>query len=79
MLRPEPIRVHPLKEHHLCVRFDNGETRNFDVSPLIKGNWYGKLKDAEMFQKVSIKNGVVCWPDGQDVCPEDLYDLSIPM
>lgn len=36
---------------------------------------YGKLRACEYFKRVFTDDTVV-WPDGQDICPDELYDLG---
>ncbi|MBQ3924264.1 MAG: DUF2442 domain-containing protein [Firmicutes bacterium] len=78
-MRPAATKVIPLDDRKLRVVFDNGEVRLFDVAPLIKGSWFGELQDDEYFSQVRISGLSVQWPDGQDICPDDLYYLSVPI
>ncbi len=73
MLRPTAIKVVPLEDYHLQIHFDNGETKSFDVRPYINGSWYGKLSDLSYFRQVNVDGYSVSWPDGQDLCPDDIY------
>ena len=79
MLRPTVTKVETLPEYKLLLTFDNGEVRIFDVSPYIKGSWYGQLKDINKFKQVSANGMSVEWQDGQDICPDDLYYKSVPV
>lgn len=79
MLRPTAIQVEAICAYQILVVFDNGEKRSFDVEPYIKGDWYGKLKVYEYFKRVSIDGFTVVWPDGQDICPDELYDMGKPI
>ena len=76
MLRPTAVSVAPKDNYILRVKFDNGEEKNFDVKPYIKGDWYGQLKDLAYFKAVAADGYTVAWPDGQDICPDELYSLS---
>lgn len=76
MLRPTAVSVIPDDDYILNVNFDNGEVKKFDVKPYIKGEWYGKLKDKNYFRAVTTDGYTVIWPDGQDICPDELYMLS---
>lgn len=78
-MRPRAIHVKPQDDYRLLVTFDNGERRVYDVTPLISGDWYGKLRDPSFFNTVHIAGLSVEWADGQDVCPDDLYYSSIPV
>lgn len=77
MLRPTANAVKAKENYLLEVTFDNGEVKTFDVKPYIKGSWYGQLKDVSYFSAVSTDGYTVVWPDGQDLCPDELYVLSV--
>ncbi len=79
MLRPTAKIVVPLSDYKLKIKFDNGETRVFDVKPYIKGEWYSELADYKYFQNVSANGYTVEWDHGQDICPDELYYDSIPV
>jgi hypothetical protein len=76
MLRPTAVSVQAICKYQILVQFDNGEKKCFDVEPYIKGDWYGKLKDYEYFKRVSTDGFTVVWSDGQDICPDELYDMG---
>ena len=73
MLRPTVIKVIPTNNYILFLEFDNGEKKQFDVKPYIKGTWYGKLNNISYFKSVKTNGFNIEWPDGQDICPDDLY------
>lgn len=73
MLRPTAKTVVPMNDFMLRVSFDNGETKDFDVKPYIRGNWYGELSDATYFKSVFANGYTVEWANGQDICPDELY------
>lgn len=68
-----------MPNYYIKVWFDNGEIKVFDVKPLIKGGYFKMLKDPEVFKSASCDGYTVAWGPGQDLCPDDLYDLSIPV
>lgn len=78
MLRPKPIEVKPLENYLLLISFSNGEDKIFDVEPMISGLWFGELQDRSIFDTVKISGNTVEWINGQDICPDDLYYLSVP-
>lgn len=78
MLRPTAVKVKPENDYTLIVDFDNGEKRRFNVMPYIRGEWYGQLSEKTYFMSVQADGYTVAWPDGQDICPDDLYYLSVP-
>lgn len=76
MLRPTATKVTAKDNYLLEIAFDNGEVKEFDVKPYIKGEWYGRLHDVNYFNSAFADGFTVAWPDGQDICPDELYDLS---
>ncbi len=77
MLRPTAKEVYPQSGHRLRIVFDNGEVRVFDVTPYIRGEWYGHLSDESYFRAVKPDGFTVVWPEGQDICPDELYTCSV--
>ena len=73
------VSVKPLDDYQLQLEFDNGEVRIFDVKPLIRGSWMGELADKAYFKAVRIGGLSVEWPHEQDICPDQLYENSIPV
>lgn len=78
MLRPTAIEVTPLDNYRVLIKFDNGEKKLFDVKPYISGAWYGELSDQSYFESVSVDGFTIVWPNGQDICPDDLYYSGVP-
>ena len=76
-IRPRAIAVTPLENYRLLLTFDNHERKIFDVTPYIHGNWYGELQNLEIFKSVRIAGLSVEWPNGQDICPDCLYNDSV--
>ena len=79
MLRPTVIRVKPKENYMLELEFDNHEIKEFDVKPYIKGTWYSQLADFAYFCSVKTDGYTVVWESGQDICPDELYELSKPL
>lgn len=77
MLRPTAKIVKPLTDYKLEIEFDSGEKKIFDVKPYIKGEWYSELQDIEYFNSVFANGYTVEWPNGQDICPDELYYNSV--
>lgn len=76
MLRPTAVSVIPNDDYIISVKFDNGEEKKFDVKPYIKGEWYSQLRDVAYFKAVKTDGYTVVWPDGQDICPDELYSFG---
>ena len=79
MLRPTAVKVVPLSDHRVAVTFDNGQEKVFDVKPYIKGSWYGALMDEAFFKSVRVNGFSIEWADGQDICPDELWENSVPL
>lgn len=77
-MRPRAVDVKPLPDYCLSVVFSNGERRVFDVKPYIQGEWFGKLRNEATFRAVRVAGLSIEWPDGQDICPDCLYEQSTP-
>ncbi len=78
-MSPRAVNVLPMEDYKLYVTFENGEKKIYDAKPVIKGDWYGRLKDPAVFRTVHIGGLSVEWADGQDLCPDDLYESSMPV
>ena len=79
MLRPTAINVVPQPDHCLLVTFDNGETRLFDVKPYFRFKAFQELEGSHLFNTVKPAGLSVEWLHGQDICPDELYENSIPI
>lgn len=72
--------VFPKSENYtLLVRFTSGEERQFDVKPYLDKGFFRELQDRAYFNAVRVALGSIEWPNGQDFCPDTLYELSEPV
>ena len=60
----------------LRVRFDDDTQQQIDLRPVLRGDLYGPLRDARMFERVTIDPEVhtLVWPNGADFDPATLHD-----
>lgn len=70
---PNLIAVNALDDFKLAVEFADGKKGVFDCSPYLKFEFMEGLRDPLKFAAVSIDHGTVAWPEGEDLCPDDLY------
>lgn len=77
MKYPKVLSVEPLSGYKLRIDFSTGETKIFDVTPYIIGEWYGRLRDVGVFNSVHPSGNTVEWSGGQDIAPHELYELSV--
>ena len=70
--------VRPLGGHKLWLRFNTGETKVFDFTPLLSAPAFSPLRDPLVFSGVYIDYGVTVWRDGEiDIAPEYLYENAV--
>jgi len=81
MKEPKILSISTMPHYQLLIQFDTGEKKIFDVTPYIKGSWFGQLNDISYFAKVQIidHGEGIAWPNGQDIAPHELYELSIKL
>ena len=79
MLQPRLKNVTPRDPYRLCLEYETGELKVFDVDPYISGSWYEELRDIAYFKTVHLlPDGVgIEWQNGQDIAPHELYECSI--
>jgi hypothetical protein len=73
---PRVVSVEATDGHSLILRFDNGERRVFDVTPLLSVGRFRSLAAVEEFRKVRVAYDSVEWENGLDLDPEYLYERS---
>ena len=78
-MNPRVKNVKPTNNYELILEFENGEIKKFDVKPYLNKGIFKKLKDKEKFKKVRPFLGSICWEEGQDLCPDTLYEDSMPL
>ncbi len=77
-ITPDIKEVKALDETHIYLKFENGKEKVYDMKDLIeKIDFYKRLKNKEYFKLVKPCGETVEWPNGEDVCPENLYYESV--
>lgn len=76
-LPPDAVSVSVADNSTLLVSFSNGETRLFDIKPLLTRKCYAQLNNKSFLVQAFIENGCVTWPGNIDIDPDWLYDDSI--
>ena len=72
-MNPRVKSVSPNPDHTICLIFENGEKKIFDVKPYLNKGIFEELKDLKKFNSVKPFLGSVKWQGGQDFCPDTLY------
>ncbi len=71
--------VEVLDGYRLRLTFDDGTTREVDLSGELWGPVFEPLRDPSFFRKVRVdpELGTIVWPNGADIAPETLHAGSI--
>lgn len=73
-------KVEPLDSRRVRLEFTDGESREMDLAPLLKGPVFRQVrKEDAYFRKVRVNDvtGTIEWPNGADLDPDVLYDESL--
>lgn len=73
----EVIKVKPLNNYHVIVKFEDGVVKDYDTSTLLKLKSCECLKDIEFFKsKCCIINGTLAWGLTDPVNEYNCIDLD---
>jgi len=78
-MNPRVNAVKPNKDYSITLTFTNGEVKIFDMKPYLEIGIFRELQDKELFNSVRPCMGSIQWQNGQDLCPDTLYQESIPI
>lgn len=75
-----PINATYIGNFRLLIEFENGELRIADFGDYRDRNLgdFSDLKNEEYFKSFFVTEGDLQWPNGWDVAPDYLYDISLP-
>lgn len=73
------ISVEPLDDYKVLLTYSNNEKRIKDMKPYLDKGVFKKLKDKNFFNSVHISFDTISWDDKIDLCPDSLYETSIPL
>lgn len=71
-------QVHAREGHTLRLEFNDGTTKDVDLSGELHGEVFEPLKDIGFFRRVAVnpETGTVEWPNGADFAPEFLHEIG---
>ena len=76
MLMNRVKEVVALPGYRLDIVFRNGEHGVFDCNPYKDYECLSGIWADGVFDKVVADHGTVMWPNGADLCPDEVYDNS---
>lgn len=76
-----PVVTHAeyISDYKLNIAFDNGEIKQVDCAPWLRGEVFEPLKDMSYFRKFFVDGWSISWPNGADIAPETLYMSGQPL
>jgi len=77
-MNPRIAKVKAIDNFNLELTFTNGEVKIFDVKPYLEKGMFSELRDDNQFKSVTIVLGSIQWSNGLDICPDTLYEESVP-
>lgn len=78
-MNPRIKKVKPNSNYTITLTFTNDEVKIFDVKPYLDKGMFQELKERRYFNSVKPFLGSVQWQNGQDFCPDMLYEESVPL
>ena len=77
---PDVIAVVPNNDYTLTLTFSNSEVRVYDMKSWLDRGVFRDLQNIGYFRCVRLDGGgSIQWPREQDVCPDTLYEDSVPL
>ena len=76
MLMNRVKQVKALPGYRLALVFRSGEHGVFDCTPYRGYECLAGIWNNGVFDKVVADHGTVMWPNGADLCPDEVYDLA---
>ena len=69
--------VRPCEGYKVSVVFTDGQKGVFDCSRYLNDPFWSSLRDKSHFEKVFLDHGVLTWPDGVDIAPEEVWEDAV--
>jgi hypothetical protein len=74
------VAVRHINAHRLELTFSDGVRALIDLAPRVigRGGIFQPLEDPEYFRRVRVDPdlGTIVWPNGADICPDQLHDWA---
>ena len=73
---PRVVDAQYLHDYFIHISFSNGKEGTIDLSPFIGQGVFEPLLDKTYFNKLFVDGWTISWPNGADIAPETLYELT---
>ncbi|MDE0145629.1 MAG: DUF2442 domain-containing protein [Nitrospira sp.] len=75
MSYPKVQSVEVIDDHTLLVKFDNTQTKKYDVTPLLEKEMFAPLRNPALFKSVQVEQGgyAVAWNSDIDISEYELW------
>jgi hypothetical protein len=73
---PAVIRAEYRGDFRIRVTFSDGSQNTIDFEQWLEGPMFEPLRDLARFERFFVDGGTIVWPNGADIAPETLYDVS---
>jgi hypothetical protein len=73
---PSVIRAEYRGGFRIHVTFNDGSENTIDFRQWLDGPVFEPLKEPEYFRRFFLDGGTVAWPNGADIAPETLYNVT---
>ena len=75
---PAPTHLKIGENHSLFVAFNDGITKNFDMTPYIENyNVFAPLNDGALFSNAQLDRWGIIWNDEIDIAIEEVYEKGV--
>jgi hypothetical protein len=65
-------------DYSIVLHYQTGESRKANLKDILDKGIYKELTDKTLFQSFKIIFNTLEWPNGADIDPESLYNISQP-
>jgi hypothetical protein len=73
---PRVIEATYLHDYFIHIIFSNGKEGTIDLSSFVGQGVFQPLTNKLYFKKLFVDGWTISWPNGADIAPETLYELT---
>jgi Protein of unknown function (DUF2442) len=70
-------KVEYIKDFELYLEFNDSTKGTVNLENKLKGPIFEELSDINYFKKFNLDSWTISWPNGADLAPEFLYELTL--